>query len=281
MGDVWEGKTQGRSLSEEEQSRLSRQDERRVNEFKANKFQREAQKHWDLFYKRNTTNFFKDRHWTTREFQDLLPSSDDSHGTDSPRPTLLELGCGVGNFVFPLIEEDTSLFIYACDFSPRAVELLKAHSKYNEDHIKAFQCDITQSITPRVPDPGQKMDLVSMVFVLSALRPCDFDVALRNVCDCMKEGGVLLFRDYAVNDMAMVRFGPGHKIRDQLYLRQDGTTSYFFEIEFLRDLMTRAGFKVLHLDYIQRKTVNKKENVDAERLFVQGRFLKSTKIIVK
>lgn len=176
--------------------------------------------------------------------------------------------------MFPLIEENTRLFIYACDFSPRAVELVKAHALYNEDRIKAFQCDITQSIGDRVPDPGQPMDIVSMVFVLSALRPSDFDVALGNVRECMRHGAVLLFRDYAVNDMAMIRFGPGHKIQDHLYLRQDGTTSYFFDKEFLRELVMRAGFHVLSLDYIRRKTVNKKENVDAERLFVQGRFVK-------
>ena len=28
--------------------------------------QAEARKNWDIFYKRNTTKFFKDRHWTTR-----------------------------------------------------------------------------------------------------------------------------------------------------------------------------------------------------------------------
>lgn len=39
--------------------------------FRLRKLEEEAQKNWDLFYKRNTTNFFKDRHWTTREFQEL------------------------------------------------------------------------------------------------------------------------------------------------------------------------------------------------------------------
>lgn len=32
----------------------------------------EARRHWDLFYKRNTTNFFKDRRWLVREFPRLL-----------------------------------------------------------------------------------------------------------------------------------------------------------------------------------------------------------------
>lgn len=42
-----------------------------MSEFKQLKLEKEAQKNWDLFYKRNSTNFFKDRHWTTREFQEL------------------------------------------------------------------------------------------------------------------------------------------------------------------------------------------------------------------
>lgn len=39
--------------------------------------------------------------------------------------TILEAGCGVGNCLFPLLEEDLNMFAYACDFSPRAVEYVK------------------------------------------------------------------------------------------------------------------------------------------------------------
>lgn len=35
------------------------------------------QKHWDKFYMRNTTNFYKDRHWLTREFPELLVLGED------------------------------------------------------------------------------------------------------------------------------------------------------------------------------------------------------------
>ena len=31
----------------------------------------EAQKNWDIFYKNNTTNFYKDRHYLSREFSEL------------------------------------------------------------------------------------------------------------------------------------------------------------------------------------------------------------------
>lgn len=42
-----------------------------VSDFKLMKLEKDAQKNWDLFYKRNSTNFFKDRHWTSREFKEL------------------------------------------------------------------------------------------------------------------------------------------------------------------------------------------------------------------
>ena len=51
-------------LTEEQRLQLEKQDTRLITEFKANKLELEAQKNWDLFYKRNETNFFKDRHWT-------------------------------------------------------------------------------------------------------------------------------------------------------------------------------------------------------------------------
>ncbi len=44
---------------------------------------------------------------------------------ESQRLVLLEAGCGVGNCIFPLLEDDLNIFVYACDFSPRAVEFVK------------------------------------------------------------------------------------------------------------------------------------------------------------
>ncbi|KAJ3033993.1 Methyltransferase-like protein 6, partial [Rhizoclosmatium hyalinum] len=78
-----------------------------VSPFLKQKLINEAPKHWDLFYKRNTTNFFKDRHWTWREFPELVESEKWEQGA-----RLLEVGCGVGNFVWPLLEQNKSMFIY-------------------------------------------------------------------------------------------------------------------------------------------------------------------------
>lgn len=59
-----------RTLTPDELEKL-RNDRVLVSDFKQQKLEMDAKKNWDLFYKRNTTNFFKDRHWTTREFEEL------------------------------------------------------------------------------------------------------------------------------------------------------------------------------------------------------------------
>lgn len=59
-----------RQLTEEERNRL-KDDSVCISAFRKNKLEKDAQRNWDLFYKRNSTNFFKDRHWTCREFQEL------------------------------------------------------------------------------------------------------------------------------------------------------------------------------------------------------------------
>ena len=58
-----------REISAEERQRLD--DDKPISEFKQAKLEKEALKNWDLFYKRNGTRFFKDRHWTGREFTEL------------------------------------------------------------------------------------------------------------------------------------------------------------------------------------------------------------------
>lgn len=272
MSDMWESLKGPKVLSTEEQQMLEQQNSRLVTEFKANQLEANAHKHWDIFYKRNDTRFFKDRHWTTREFQELIDEADN----DSKR-VLLEVGCGVGNFIFPLIEDqfNKNYFIYACDFSPRAIEFVKQNPLYDESIIKAFQCDITtETIFHTIADGS--IDLISMIFVLSAIHPNKFDVVFQSLYRLLKPGGILLFRDYGLHDMAQIRFKAGNKIGDKFYMRQDGTRSYYFSTEELEEIVRKAGFEVIVNDYIHRKTVNIKENVDKDRIFVQSKFTKPT-----
>ncbi|ALC40725.1 CG34195 [Drosophila busckii] len=262
-----------KELSEDEKDKLQEQNKRMVSEFKAKQLEIDAQRHWDLFYKRNETRFFKDRHWTTREFQELLGTA------QGEKRSLLEVGCGVGNLVYPLLEEQLKeerqegFYFYACDFSPRAVEFVRANELYDTKHITAFQCDITtQQVHEHIAE--NSLDVCTMIFVLSAIHPDKFSQVLQNLWKLLKPGGIVLFRDYGLYDMAQLRFKPGHKIAENLYMRQDGTRSYYFEQEQLAQLFSSQGFQVLNNNYVHRRTLNLKEGIDVPRIFLQGKFSK-------
>lgn len=46
---------------------------------------------------------------------------------------ILELGCGVGNTIFPLLQTNNSpgLFVYGGDFSTAAIDIIKKHEDYD------------------------------------------------------------------------------------------------------------------------------------------------------
>ncbi|KAH9503293.1 Methyltransferase-like protein 6 [Bulinus truncatus] len=257
-----------RELSVEEHSKLLT-DNTCLSEFKKKKLESEAQKNWDLFYKRNTTKFFKDRHWTKREFEELFANSTCSGQT----LVLFEVGCGVGNFMFPLLEENPDLHIYACDFSHRAVDFVKTHSSYDASRFTVFQADITKdNLSSQVP--VESVDIATMIFVLSAIHPDKMVQSIASIAETLKPGGQILIRDYGLYDHAMLRFSKGHKLSECFYVRQDGTRAYYFSIEHLTSIMSQAGLQAISTTYIHRSTVNKKEGIDVPRIFIQGKFIK-------
>lgn len=102
--------------------------------------------------------FFKDRHWLLTEFPELAPETvkedskkpmraaltdkDTSQGgkhikiLDLPCKDgcrIFEIGCGVGNTVFPILmyNTDPKLFVYCCDFSTKAIDILQQDPSYN------------------------------------------------------------------------------------------------------------------------------------------------------
>ncbi|KAJ2383383.1 hypothetical protein GGI05_005335 [Coemansia sp. RSA 2603] len=239
-----------------------------VPEFWQSKYKNEASKNWDKFYNRNTTNFFKDRHWTDREFEELRVG----HTFSESKPVLLEIGCGVGNFVWPIIERNPDIFVYACDFSPRAVGFVQANENYTESRCKAFVCDITKDRLANTIPP-HSVDIVSAIFVFSALPPEKQADAVSNIVEILKPGGRILFRDYGIYDLAQLRFKSGHKLEDNLYVRQDGTLSYYFSTDRLRELFVQhGGLAELENDYVVKKLVNAKLKIDSDRIFAQAKF---------
>ncbi|XP_017351062.1 tRNA N(3)-methylcytidine methyltransferase METTL6 [Ictalurus punctatus] len=257
-----------RILSEEELEKL-KNDQVLVSEFKQQRLEIDAKKNWDLFYKRNTTNFFKDRHWTKREFEELKACRQ----FEAQKLVMLEAGCGVGNCIFPLLEEDLNIFIYACDFSPRAVQFVKENSLYHPERCLAFQCDLTKDDL-RATISENSLDVATLIFVLSAIHPDRMQQAVENIYQVLKPGGIVLFRDYGLYDHAMLRFKSGSKLGENFYVRQDGTRSFFFSREYLANLFQQVGFQTLVNEYVLRETVNKKEGLCVPRVFLQSKYRK-------
>ena len=141
--------------------------------------------------------FFKDRHWLFTEFPELAPlkvlqdreqavrvlpglacyenkpeSINVSKSIVSDETRILEIGCGVGNTIFPILlyDKNPNLFLYGCDFSSTAIEILQQNLDYDTTRCKAFVLDVTQDdwAPPFEPD---SLDIVLLIFVLSAIHP--------------------------------------------------------------------------------------------------------------
>ncbi|PIK41263.1 putative methyltransferase-like protein 6, partial [Apostichopus japonicus] len=144
---------------------------------------------------------------------------------------------------------------------------------YKPDRIKAFQCDLTEDdLMEEIP-----LNLSTWLpwcLFCPQFHPDKMLSSIQNISSVLKPGGMVLFRDYGLNDHAMLRFSKGHKLADSFYVRQDGTRAFFFSLVFLAKLFSDAGFEVAANEYVLRETVNKKEGLCVPRVFVQGKFFK-------
>jgi len=237
---------------------------------KQEKYELNAMKYWDQFYQNNTTRFFKDRHWLTREFTEL---------TEQHRETevnILEVGCGVGNTTIPLLESMENIIIYSSDFSATAIELLKNRPGFNSQRCKAFVMDIAKEDFPDLV-PKQGVDFILVIFVLSAISPEHYSGIAERFFKILKPGGYVLIRDYGRGDLAEHRFEKQpekSKLDTNFYVRQDGTRAYYFTIEEMDKLFTSIGFICQQNQYIERTIENKKANVSMERIWIQCKFQK-------
>ncbi|KAL0640794.1 hypothetical protein Q9L58_000101 [Maublancomyces gigas] len=210
------------------------------------RFNSDPRRWWDLFYKNNKENFFKDRKWLQQEFP-ILAAATEAAGVGAV--SIVELGCGAGNTLFPVLAQNrnSGFHIHGADFSSNAIKIVKAQPLYCEMNplgfVTASVYDLAAPDTlPTGVEPGS-VDVVIMVFVFSALAPAQWSIALENVRRMLKPGGKVLFRDYGRGDLTQVRFKAGRYLEENFYVRGDGTRVYFFEQWELRKIFTGEAEK--------------------------------------
>jgi methyltransferase-like protein 6 len=205
-----------------------------VFDFYSDEFVQKSSKSWNVFYAHNKQNFFKDRAYLWREFPELNPELTPAPlGEIKPvdKRRVLEVGCGVGNSIWPLVDLHPDKYFIGFDCSANAVKLLQTHAKYNEETTcKAFVTDIAETAIPAEEIADKSIDLVTLIFMLSAIPPEKHRDVLQRLRRVLKPNATILFRDYGLYDLTQMRFfsKKTSKLSENLYKRGDGTLTFFF-----------------------------------------------------
>ncbi|KAI2501104.1 methyltransferase domain-containing protein [Fragilaria crotonensis] len=235
-------------------------------------YEKEAAKSWDTFYQHHGTKFFNDRHYLSKAFPEEFGDASSSSGTASK--CLVEIGCGVGNNILPLLEHNPTWKVWGYDLSKVAVTLMQQDARFDSNRATAGVWDIASSD----PAPISAVaDVCTLLFCLSAISPEKMKTAASNVATTLRPGGVLVLRDYGRFDEAQLKLGVqrAKRLGENFYVKSDGTRCFYFALEDLEALfVTHAGLEVLELTHIRRKYQNRANGEHRRRVWVQGRFRK-------
>jgi methyltransferase-like protein 6 len=241
------------------------------------KYEQGARDFWELFYSRNQNQFFKERNYLWHSF----PQLDNYQTLPSIQPdqiVFMEVGCGTGSTLIPIMKRYPHYRFIAFDFSAVAVEVMQQNPDFDQTRCTSFCCDVSNNPIPNELVPPASIDLASMIFTLSAISPQKMSGVLHKVFEKLKCGGYLLIRDYGVCDLAHIRFlaKQGRKLEDHFYVRGDGTRAYFFTTEQMTSLLEEAGFKVESAIYDCRELKNRKRQILMPRVWVHAIAKKDT-----
>ncbi|XWS17618.1 hypothetical protein CRYUN_Cryun33cG0082500 [Craigia yunnanensis] len=215
-----------------------------VSPFWRDKYERDAKKYWDQFYRQHQDKFFKDRHYLDKEWDQFFSSCYSYRVNVSDLGK--QVGCGAGNAVFPLIATYPDVFVHACDFSQREVNLVK-------------------------------------IFVLSAVSPEKMPLVLQNIKKVLKPNGYVLFRDYAVG--IVCPFADIYDIRKYgfqfLFNSVGGVCHYagiymgikrafYFSNEFLTSLFKEKGLDAEELGLCCKQVENRARELVMNRRWIQA-----------
>ncbi len=144
----------------------------------------------------------------------------------------------------------------------------QTHPLYDENRISLDALDLVEN---EIPENFKGANYAILMFVLSAIVPEKHEYVIRKIHDSMEQDGILYFRDYALYDMAQMRFAKKkkNKLGENLYMRTDKTLAYYFNREEIEELFRKNGFEVLDSKTIFRLIENRKDNLKMHRLWLQ------------
>jgi SAM-dependent methyltransferase len=146
---------------------------------------------------------------------------------------ILELGCGNGKTVFPLVKAGRS--VTALDLSPRAASLCRSLCRNTDLHILIGDARQT-------PFRDASFDIVIASHVAGHLTAAGRQDLASEVLRLLPPGGVLHFRDFSREDL---RCGKGRETEPGTFLRGNGIATHYFAPGEVRTLFTGLAVRFL------------------------------------
>ncbi|KAL6781834.1 hypothetical protein ACKKBF_B09610 [Auxenochlorella protothecoides x Auxenochlorella symbiontica] len=160
---------------------------------------------WERFHAQHASaRFFKPRRYLLHTFPALRAEG----------LRLLELGCGAGASLIPILLANPSARVLGCDISASALALARSGAQaagVDASRLATLAVDL-EGAGPLAGVPPRH-DTVLLVFTLSALTQRGEANALRAARAALAPGGRCLVRDYGLYDMVHLRFLAGGAAR--------------------------------------------------------------------
>eukprot|EP00956_Cyclotella_meneghiniana_P016038 scaffold25098_cov64-Cyclotella_meneghiniana.AAC.1 len=187
----------------------------------------------------DNVNGSSDENYSTKTLQSL------QHWSQQNEVHIVEIGCGVGNAILPMLEQHSrlksspngdddndgskdaallpELHIHCLDFAPNAIRILKNDSRFRaaleEGRATAHVYDLSSMHPSSIPIQighqypqkttlANSADVAILLFCISAIGPHpspELTRAARHVMDMLKPGGILVIRDYGRFDEAQLK----------------------------------------------------------------------------
>ncbi|XP_077247912.1 uncharacterized protein LOC143887671 isoform X2 [Tasmannia lanceolata] len=177
-------------------------------------------KYWNNFYKLHQNKFFKDRHYLEKEWGRYFSFHNDDKCIDATKGKVA----------------------------------LEAHEDFSSDQVNAFVCDVTvEDISEKILPSS--IDVVTLIFMLSAVSPKKMHLILQNIKKVLKPNGYVLLRDYAIGDFSQCAF--------------------YFSEDFLSTMFEMDGFNTVEISVYSKQIENRLRKIVMDRRWIKGVFYSS------